>query len=221
MEHWSNKWADLLQVNGKFLGKPGAVAFRDWIRGEVKANTPYDAFARKILTAAGSNKETPEASYYKILRDPDLTMENTTHLFLGVRFNCNKCHDHPFERWTQDQYYETAAFFARLDLKRDPASGDQKIGGSAVEGATPLYEIVGDKTDGEMTHERTGAVAPPRSPMNWQDLKRLPTGNRQNANQPTIAPAANGSRIGRRAPGTPTSPAVTPIGCGVISPAWG
>ncbi|NNJ26198.1 DUF1549 domain-containing protein [Alienimonas chondri] len=164
VEQWSNKWADLLQVNGKFLGKQGATAFRDWIRAEVKANTPYDEFAHKILTAAGSNKENPQASYYKILRDPDLTMENTTHLFLGVRFNCNKCHDHPFERWTQDQYYETAAFFAQMDLKRDPASGDKKIGGTAVEGAVPLYEIVGDKTDGEMTHDRTGAVAPPAFP---------------------------------------------------------
>ncbi|MEM9703773.1 MAG: DUF1549 domain-containing protein, partial [Planctomycetota bacterium] len=164
VEHWSNKWADLLQVNGKFLGREGATAFRDWIRTEVRANTPYDEFAYKILTASGSNKENPQASYYKILREPDLTMENTTHLFLGVRFNCNKCHDHPFERWTQDQYYETAAFFAELDLKRDPASGDKKIGGNAVEGAKPLFEMIGDNPDGEITHERTGAVTAPAFP---------------------------------------------------------
>ena len=168
VEHWSNRWADLLQVNGKFLGPEGAASFRDWIRGEVAANTPYDAFAREILTAGGSNREVPAASYYKILREPDLAMENTTHLFLGVRFNCNKCHDHPFERWTQDQYYETAAFFARFDLERDPESGDRKIGGTAVEGAKPLYEIVADKADGEMTHERTGAVAPPTFPFEWE-----------------------------------------------------
>ena len=168
VEHWSNKWADLLQVNAKFLGPEGAAAFRDWIREEVAANRPYDEFAREILTAGGSNRENPAASYYKILRAPDLTMENTTHLFLGVRFNCNKCHDHPFERWTQDQYYETAAFFARVDLKKDPESGDRKIGGTAVEGATPLYEIVGDKPDGEVTHDRTGAVAPPAFPFDWE-----------------------------------------------------
>ena len=60
-------------------------------------------------------------------------MEATTHLFLAVRFNCNKCHDHPFERWTQDQYYQTAAYFARLDLKPDPASGDRKIEGTSVQ----------------------------------------------------------------------------------------
>ena len=91
-------------------------------------------------------------------------MENTTHLFLAVRFNCNKCHDHPFERWTQDQYYQTAAFFARVGLKADPASGNRRIGGTAVEGAKPLYEIVFDKPEGEVTHIRTGEVTPPEFP---------------------------------------------------------
>ena len=169
IDHRANKWADLLQVNAKFLGDEGAAAFRDWIREQVAANRPYDEFARDVLTAAGSNREAPQAAYYKILREPDLVMENTTHLFLGVRFNCNKCHDHPFERWTQDQYYETAAFFARVDLQKDPESGERKIGGSAVEGAKPLYEIVGDKPDGEMAHDRTGAVAEPTFPFDWEE----------------------------------------------------
>jgi WD40 repeat protein len=161
---WTNKWADLLQVNGKFLAREGATAFRQWIRNEIASNTPYDQFAYKVLTASGSNKDNPAASYYKILRDPEMIMENTTHLFLAVRFNCNKCHDHPFERWTQDQYYETAAYFARVGLEADPASGDKKIGGTAVEGAKPLYEKVVDKKDGEEIHLRTGAVAKPEFP---------------------------------------------------------
>jgi len=165
VEYWTNKWADLLQVNRKFLGPEGAQAFRAWIREEVAKNTPYDQFVKKIVTASGSNKENPPASYYKILRDPQDIMENTTHLFLAVRFNCNKCHDHPFERWTQDQYYETAAYFARVSLKADPASGKKKIGGTAVEGAKPFYEIVEDKPAGEVTHQRTGQVAPPEFPF--------------------------------------------------------
>ena len=164
VEYWTNKWADLLQVNRKFLGVEGAAAFRKWIRQEVDANTPYDQFARKVLTAKGSNKDNPAASYYKILRTPQDTMENTTHLFLAVRFNCNKCHDHPFERWTQDQYYQMAAYFARTGLKTDPASGDKKIGGTAVEGAKPLYEIVEDLPAGEVKHDRTGAVTAPKFP---------------------------------------------------------
>ena len=113
----------------------------------------------------GSNREHPAAAYFKTLRDPALTMENTTHLFLGVRFNCNKCHDHPFERWTQDQYYETAAFFAQVMLEKDPESKDRTIGGSAVEGAKPLWEIVKDAPSGEIKHERTGKDVPPKFPF--------------------------------------------------------
>jgi WD40 repeat protein/mono/diheme cytochrome c family protein len=165
IEYWTNKWGDLLQVNRKFLATEGATALRKWIRDEVAKNTPYDEFARKIITADGSNKDNPAASYYKILRDPDATTENTTHLFLGVRFNCTKCHDHPFERWTQDQYYETAAFFARTGLKADPQSQGRNIGGTAVEGAKPMYEIVYEKNDGEVTHARTGKVTPPKFPF--------------------------------------------------------
>ena len=165
VEHWTNKWSDLLQVNPKFLGAEGSKGLRDWIRGKIAANTPYDSFARDILTATGSNRENPAAAYFKTLRDPLATMENTTHLFLGVRFNCNKCHDHPFERWTQDQYYETAAFFAQVGLDRDPESGDRNIGGTAVEGAKPLYEIVVDRNAGEVTHERTGKPVAPKFPF--------------------------------------------------------
>jgi WD40 repeat protein len=165
IDHWTNKWADLLQVNRKFLAPQGATAFRSWIRAEVAGNTPYNEFAYKVLTAEGSNKDNAAASYFKILRTPQDTMENTTHLWLAIRFNCNKCHDHPFEKWTQDQYYETAAFFAQYGLKADPASGDSRIGGTAVEGAKPLYEVVFDKPNGDITHDRTGAVAPPQFPF--------------------------------------------------------
>ncbi|MBC7820978.1 MAG: DUF1553 domain-containing protein, partial [Planctomycetaceae bacterium] len=165
VEYWSNKWADLLQVNGKFLAREGATSFRKWIRDEITANTPYDQFAKKVVTATGSNKDVPQAAYYKILREATATMENTTHLFLAIRFNCNKCHDHPFERWTQDQYYETAAYFAQYGLDRDPASGDRNIGGTAVEGAKPLYESVVDRAAGEVLHERTSQPTPPKFPF--------------------------------------------------------
>ncbi len=164
IDHWTNKWASLLQVNGKFLAREGAVGLRDWIRTQVEKNTPWNEFAHRILTASGSNRTNPPAAYYKILRTPEEAMENTTHLFLATRFNCNKCHDHPFERWTQDQYYQTAAWFAQVDLQPDPESKGRTIGGSAVEGAKPLFEVVGDRPAGEMKHERTQQVAPPVFP---------------------------------------------------------
>src|SRR6185436_4066210 len=164
VDFWANKWADLLQCNSKFLGKEGAETFRAWIREQVEKNTPYDKFAREILTASGSTRENAAASYWKILRTPTEAMENTTHLFLATRFNCNKCHDHPFERWTQDQYYHLAAYFAQITLKEDPKSDGKKIGGTAVEGAKPLYEIVEDAAEGEVKHDRTGKVSPPSVP---------------------------------------------------------
>ena len=164
IDHWTSKWCDLLQVNSKFLGGEGALGFRDWIRARIADNTPYDKFVRDILTASGSNRENPAASWYKILREPTEIMENTTHLFLATRFNCNKCHDHPFERWTQDQYFHLAAFFARVGLERDPAGGDRSIGGTAVEGARPLFEKVLDRDAGDLRHDRTGKVAEPAFP---------------------------------------------------------
>ncbi len=167
VEQWTNKWADLLQVNRKFLGEEGSIALRNWIKNAVAANMPYNEFAHEILTASGSTIENPPASYYKILRSPEDLMENTTHLFLAIRFNCNKCHDHPFERWTQDQYYHLAAYFAQVGLKEDARFAGQRIGGSAVEGAKPLVEVVFDRGSGEVTHDRTKLVAPPVFPFDF------------------------------------------------------
>lgn len=165
VDYWTNKWADMLQVNRKFLGIEGSVALRNWIRAQVAANTPYDAFVRTIVTATGSTRDNPAAAYFKILRDPAAVMENTTQLFLAVRFNCNKCHDHPFERWTQDQYYQTAAYFAQVGLKTDPASGKRMIGGTDVEAPKPLFEMISDTGKGEVVHIRTNKVAPPKLPF--------------------------------------------------------
>ncbi len=165
VDHWTSKWADLLQVNRKFLGVEGAELFRGWIRQQVASNQPYDQFVRAILTASGSNQDNPAASYWKILREPTEAMENTTHLFLATRFNCNKCHDHPFERWTQNQYYNLAQYFAQVDFKKDEASGDRNVGGTAVEGAKPLFEIVSDRQEGAVKHDRTGKEVPPAFPF--------------------------------------------------------
>ncbi len=165
VDHWTNKWADLLQVNRKFLGIAGAESFRAWIKQAIAKNVPYDKFCYEILTGSGSNMANPPASYFKILREPDLAMENTTHLFLAVRFNCNKCHDHPFERWTQDQYYTMASYFARVGRSEDPKFKGQRTDGTAVRGALPLVEIVKDVNTGEVKNERTGQIAQPKFPF--------------------------------------------------------
>ncbi|HEX7447106.1 MAG TPA: DUF1549 domain-containing protein, partial [Pirellulales bacterium] len=167
VENWTNKWADLLQVNRKFLGEEGAWAFRNWIRQAVSSNMPYDRFVYTVLTASGSTLDNPPAAYYKVLRDPGDTMENTTQLFLAVRFNCNKCHDHPFERWTQDQYYHLAAYFAQVGRKPAPEFAGRNIGGTAVERPLPLVEVVYDQNGGEVNHIRTGQVAAPQFPYRY------------------------------------------------------
>jgi hypothetical protein len=97
-------------------------------------------------------------------------MENTTHLFLAVRFNCNKCHDHPFERWTQDQYYHLAAYFAQVGRKDAAKYADKKIGGTAVEQPLALVEVIYDSGSGEVTHDRTGQTAAPAFPYEHDDL---------------------------------------------------
>jgi len=165
IEHWTNKWADMLQVNRKFLGEQGAAALRGWIRQAVASNMPYDQFAYTVLTADGSTLENPPASYYKVLRTPADRMENTTQLFLAVRFNCNKCHDHPFEKWTQNQYYELSAYFTQVARKEDPKFRGRKTEGTAVRGPLPLVEIIEDKKDGEIKNERTGQNAVAHFPL--------------------------------------------------------
>jgi hypothetical protein len=170
VDHWTNKWADLLQVNRKFLGGEGAKAFHGYIEKAVKGNMPYDKFAYAILTGSGSNMANPAASYYKILREPDAAMENTTHLFLAIRFNCNKCHDHPFERWTQGQYYHLSSFFAQIERKEDPKYKGQRTQGTAVRGALPLVEVISDGKSGEVTHLRTGEIAAPIFPFIHKDM---------------------------------------------------
>ena len=169
VEYWTNKWCDLLQVNQKYLGDPGVHALRNWVKNAVASNKPYDEMVYEILTASGSNLDQPASSYYKILRTPEDTMENTTQLFLAVRFNCNKCHDHPFERWTQSQYYHMAAYFAQVGRKEDKRFAGKRIGGSAVEGATPLVEVIYDTNSGEVKHQLTGKVSEPEFPYQ-QDL---------------------------------------------------
>jgi hypothetical protein len=126
VEHWTLKWSDLLLNRRKTVTERGVWAFRNWIRQAVASNRPYNQFAAELITASGNTFENPAANYFRIAREPKLVMENMTQVFLGTRFNCNQCHDHPFERWTQRQYYELAAWFA--DVGRRPLpDGDEFV----------------------------------------------------------------------------------------------
>jgi hypothetical protein len=126
VEHWTLKWSDLLLNRRKTVTERGVWAFRNWIRQAIASNRPYNEFAVELITANGSAFENPAANYFRIAREPKLVMENMTQVFLGTRFNCNQCHDHPFERWTQRQYYELSAYFADVGRKPMP-EGDEFI----------------------------------------------------------------------------------------------
>ncbi|MGE0608449.1 MAG: DUF1549 and DUF1553 domain-containing protein [Pirellulales bacterium] len=155
VEYWTNKWADMLSVNRKFLAEKGTWALRNWIRQAVASNMPYDKLAYAVLTGSGSTFENPPAAYYRVLREPDAAVENTTQLFLSVRFSCNKCHDHPFERWTQTQYYQLGAYFAQIGRKPGPNTEE---------------EVIYDIGSGDVTHARTGVLTPPEFPYQHDDL---------------------------------------------------
>ena len=127
IDHWSLKWGDLLQSNRKHLGEKGMWAFRQWIRDAIASNQPYDDFVRELLTSVGSTFQSPAANYFRVNDDPKLAMETTTQLFLGVRMVCAQCHDHPFERWTQNQYFQLSAFFAAVGMKPGFDSDEQIV----------------------------------------------------------------------------------------------
>lgn len=114
-EWWAIKWADLFRVEERVLDATGTTAMHRWIRDSLAADKPMDQFAREIITAQGSTYQNAPANYYRALREATLRSETTAQIFLGTRLACAKCHNHPFERWTQDDYYRFAAVFDGMD----------------------------------------------------------------------------------------------------------
>ncbi len=124
---WTLKWGDILRSNSKKLSAPGVQKFRQWIFDQVRNDTPLDRFARELLTATGSVYQNPAANYWRASRDPNDATETTAQLFLGIRIQCAKCHNHPFERWSQDNYYGIAAAFTRIGRKPGTNSTDDEV----------------------------------------------------------------------------------------------
>ena len=114
---WALKWADLLRIEEKTLDRKGVENFHGWLRDAFATNKPLDQLVREIIAARGSTYEVPPANFYRALRDPFVRSEAAGQLFLGARLQCAKCHNHPFDRWTQDDYYSWGSVFARIDYK--------------------------------------------------------------------------------------------------------
>jgi len=126
-EFWTLKWSDILRSNSKKLKKTGVNKFHQWVYENIRTDKPLDQFARELLTAGGSVYENPAANYWRASRDPLDATETTAQLFLGIRIQCAKCHNHPFERWSQDNYYGIAAAFTRIGRKKGARKDDEII----------------------------------------------------------------------------------------------
>lgn len=127
VDFWSYQWSDILLINGTKL-RPGAVlSFYQWVRENVSANTPWDKFVRDLLTSKGSSIENGATNFYALHQSPEEMAENASQAFLGLSIGCAKCHNHPLEKWTNDQYYAFANHFSRVRAKGwggDPRNGN-------------------------------------------------------------------------------------------------
>src|SRR3989440_2595340 len=166
VSRWANKWADLLQCNSENLGQKGVWVFRQWIERQVADNVPYDKMVRSLLTAQGSCYENPAVNYFRVLREPGKITEDVSQTFLGVRFNCNKCHDHPFEKWTQSQYYQFGAYFAQVSIKKG-FLGKEVIRNNNSDSTPQTGEeiVYRNFAGGEVKHPKTDMVVAPKVPF--------------------------------------------------------
>ncbi len=151
------KWGDLLRnkrENNAGLQR-GTYRLHDWLRAQIAANVPYDQLVRKVLTATGTAETTPPVVWYRRLRTPDAFVDDTAQVFMGMRVQCAKCHHHPFEVWSQDDYYGLAAFFARIGRKLPP--------GQQSNGQVPGEEAIFLSRTGGVNHPKSGKVMAPKA----------------------------------------------------------
>jgi hypothetical protein len=146
---WVMKFAELLQIrsnNNEFTYKP-ALLYYNWLQDKFAKNTPVDQIVKEILTAEGSNFKNPASSYFQIERDTLKTSENVAQVFMGMRIQCAQCHNHPFDRWTMNDYYSFAAFFPQVTRKQ---------------GDDPRETIIFAKAQGEVQHPVTKKAMAPK-----------------------------------------------------------
>jgi hypothetical protein len=150
VDYWTLKWGDLLRNHRDKLGEKGMWSFYNWLRAAFRDNKPMDQFTRELITAQGSTFTTGPANYFRVAGSPAEMAETTSQVFLGQRLQCARCHHHPYEKWTQDEYWQMAAFFSRVGLKGSDEFG--LFGGE---------QVVRLSSTGEVSNPRTGKVMKP------------------------------------------------------------
>ena len=159
VDFWAYKWSDVLLVNGNKLRPKGVKAYYEWIRNEIAENTPWDEFARKIVTSTGGSIENGATNFFALHQDPENMAENVSQAFLGLSIACARCHNHPLEKWTNSQYYAFANLFSRVRAKG--WGGDFRNG----DGVRTLYVV----PTGELIQPLTGKPQP-ATPLDGEPL---------------------------------------------------
>ncbi len=156
VDYWSYQWSDLLLVSSSRLSRAAMRSYYRWIRDSVASNKPWDQMVREIVTASGNNFENGAANYYVLHDEPTALAENVALTFMGLSIGCARCHNHPLDKWTQDQYYALSSFFSRVGRKNDLSVGYASNPGSL--GETTIFTA----ERGEVVHPRLGRPLPPR-----------------------------------------------------------
>ena len=151
VDYWTYKWSDLLMLNGALLRPEALKTYYHWVHDHVEKNTPWNEFVAEILTATGSSFENGATNFYALYQTPEDMTENACQAFLGLSIGCAKCHNHPLEKWTNDQYYAMANLFSRVKAKG--WGGDSRNG----DGLRTVFAA----ESGDLIQPRTGKPQPP------------------------------------------------------------
>jgi hypothetical protein len=170
VDYWSYRFADIFLVNGGILRPAAVKAYYGWIRGNIAENRPWDQMVREVVTAKGLSTENGATNFYAVHQDPETLAENTAQAFLSQSIGCAKCHDHPLEKWTNDQYYAFANLFSRVRAKG--WGGDTRSG----DGIRTLYV----EPRGDLIQPRTGKPQVP-APLDGEALDPDATEDRREA----------------------------------------
>ncbi|MCB1236734.1 MAG: DUF1549 domain-containing protein [Verrucomicrobiae bacterium] len=148
-EMWVMKWAELLQIRtqNNVLSYKAALLYHDWLKERVADNVPFNEIVRDLLGSTGGTFDNPATNYYQVERDNLKLAENVAQVFMGFRLQCAQCHNHPFDRWTMNDYYSWAAFFSQIGRK----GADD-----------PREQIIYNRGSGEVTHIVTKKAAVPK-----------------------------------------------------------
>ena len=168
IDYWTYKWSDILLVNGSKLRPDAVNAYYQWIRDRVAENTPWDELVRRVVTARGSSLENGATNFFAVHQDPETMAENVSQAFMSLSINCAKCHNHPLEKWTNDQYYAFANLFSRVRAK---GWGGDSRGGN---GQRTLFV----ESRGDLLQPRTGRPQPP-APLDGVPLPVADAGDRR------------------------------------------